>query len=304
MSKRLTLIEVQKRLDDTGCDIDIIGVYKNTHIKCLCRCRKDNCEWMVRINDVFNGHGCPRCANSERISDSTVDLFLKNRNITRLEHVINSASKHKYRCTIDGNEWYTRYSDLRNCHGCPKCRDLKLRNIFSLSKDEFVEKANIIHNYRYDYSNFIYINQRTKGCIICNYHGSFYQTPGNHTTNKAGCPKCNSSKGEIFIESYLISQGYNYISQATFTECVYKIKLRYDFFIPSKNVLIEFDGIQHFEINEFFHRNGSLDDQIKKDYIKTQYAEKNHYHLIRLPHDASKEEMIASLGNIRFYKDC
>ena len=36
-----------------------------------------------------------------------------------------------------------------------------------LTIKQFIEKANIIHDNKYDYSKFKYINNRTKDIIIC-----------------------------------------------------------------------------------------------------------------------------------------
>ena len=57
------------------------------------------------------------------------------------------------------------------------------------SKEEFIEKAKLVHCDKYDYSKVEYINARTKVCIICPEHGEFWQTPHSHI-NKRGCPIC------------------------------------------------------------------------------------------------------------------
>lgn len=62
-----------------------------------------------------------------------------------------------------------------------------------LTKDDFVEKARIVHRDKYDYSKVIYINSQTPVCIICPEHGEFYQTPNNHLRGK-GCILCGGSK--------------------------------------------------------------------------------------------------------------
>jgi len=68
--------------------------------------------------------------------------------------------------------------------------------------NDFINKANKFHNYKYDYSNVSYINSRTKVAIICPEHGIFYQTPSSHLRYR--CPYCNNSKiptNEEFIKS-------------------------------------------------------------------------------------------------------
>ena len=57
------------------------------------------------------------------------------------------------------------------------------------TKEEFIKEADIIHNYKYNYSKINYINNKTKVCIICPEHGEFWQTPANHLKG-ANCPKC------------------------------------------------------------------------------------------------------------------
>jgi very-short-patch-repair endonuclease len=68
-----------------------------------------------------------------------------------------------------------------------------------LTANDLIDKANQIHNFKYDYSKVEYINNKTKVLIVCNLHGEFEQAPENHLKGN-GCPKCyysiigNSSK--------------------------------------------------------------------------------------------------------------
>lgn len=63
-------------------------------------------------------------------------------------------------------------------------------NVDKAKTNRFIEKATLVHNGRYDYSNVVYIKNDEKVEIICKTHGSFMQTPHNHL-NGAGCPKCH-----------------------------------------------------------------------------------------------------------------
>jgi hypothetical protein len=58
-----------------------------------------------------------------------------------------------------------------------------------LTKEIFIEKANKIHNNKYDYSKVKYVNYYTKVIIICPIHGEFLQTPNVHLFGH-GCRKC------------------------------------------------------------------------------------------------------------------
>lgn len=77
---------------------------------------------------------------------------------------------------------------------CPLCSKLSSREKRSIKIDKFIDRANKIHNNKYDYSKTIYDCNKVN--IICNKHGEFYQSPHNHLTGY-GCIKCgieNTSK--------------------------------------------------------------------------------------------------------------
>ena len=61
----------------------------------------------------------------------------------------------------------------------------------------FIEKADSVHNFQYNYDNVDYVNATTKVEIICKVHGSFFQRPTLHVTRKQGCPKCGIEKNRI-----------------------------------------------------------------------------------------------------------
>lgn len=99
---------------------------------------------------------------------------------------INANAKVEIICKEHGSFFQTPKKHY-NGHGCQKCsKTCKLTN------ETFKEKAINIHGNRYDYSKVNYINTKTKVEIICEYHGSFYQTPDSHL-NKNGCNKCSGN---------------------------------------------------------------------------------------------------------------
>ena len=71
-----------------------------------------------------------------------------------------------------------------------------------MNTNEFIEKAKVVHNDRYDYSKVEYVNNRTKVCIICPEHGEFWQTP-NHHLGGNDCPKCVHQSYKHTTESFI-----------------------------------------------------------------------------------------------------
>jgi glutaredoxin len=62
-----------------------------------------------------------------------------------------------------------------------------------LTKEEWIEKALLVHGDWYDYSKVVYMGARTKVCIICPIHGEFWQLPSIHLSGQ-GCPHCGFEK--------------------------------------------------------------------------------------------------------------
>ena len=147
-------------------------------------------------------------------------------------------------CKTHGVFLQTPNSHLQGS-GCPFCYGNK-----KLNTELFIEKAKILHNNKYDYSLANYRNWNSKIEIICKTHGVFKQSPSLHL-QREGCPKCNNSKGEIFIENYLIGNKIKYKPQYTFTDLKYKRQLLFDFGILDENnvlkYLIEYNGEQHYK---------------------------------------------------------
>lgn len=74
-----------------------------------------------------------------------------------------------------------------------------------VSKEEFIERSNETHNFKYDYSLVEYVNTNTKVSIICKDHGIFTQRANCHY-NGQGCRKCNQSRPNILSKSEFIKR--------------------------------------------------------------------------------------------------
>lgn len=110
---------------------------------------------------------------------------------------------------------FVQRADLHSLgSGCPKCSWN-----YAKSNNKVIEEFVEIHGYKYDYSKFNYVNNKTKSVIICPIHGEFEQNSYNHIKGK-GCPKCGvlqSSKSRSKHKETFIKEGnlihnsfYNY----------------------------------------------------------------------------------------------
>ena len=101
-------------------------------------------------------------------------------------------------------------------------------------------------------------------------------------TISCGCAK---SRGEEKIISLLIEMQIPFVTQKRFESCIFpetNRQLVFDFYLPEQNLLIEYDGEQHFhEV-----RNDRYDFQglQKRDAFKNNWCLENNIGLIRIPY--------------------
>lgn len=111
-----------------------------------------------------------------------------------------------YECDLHGIREQTFDSLIKSgCYRCYKTSTL----------ESFIKSATIIHNGKYSYKNSKYISSSNLIEIICEKHGSFWQSPNNHLSKKNGCSYCanvrikNNSDFVLFC-SERFKYKYNY----------------------------------------------------------------------------------------------
>jgi len=180
-------------------------------------------------------------------------------------------------CPTHG-EFYQRPSVHKRGSGCPKCSGKAIP-----TNAEFISNSKSIHGDRYNYSKVDYKSNQIKVCIICQEHGEYFVRPNSHLKG-TGCPYCRESKGEYKIRTYLKNIGLDFMTQYRNDKCRDQRTLPFDFYIPSFNLLIEYDGVQHFKPIDRFGGNVSYLKVIRHDIIKNEFANSNNYNLIRIPY--------------------
>jgi hypothetical protein len=80
--------------------------------------------------------------------------------------------------------------------GCPECAGVPRGGFKRKSQEEFIEELKKKYDkfYEYDFSKFVYINNTTKGTVICPKHGDFQITPKHLLMKQYGCSECSGKK--------------------------------------------------------------------------------------------------------------
>lgn len=248
----------------------------------------------------LDNHGCPKCGIEKRSKSQSmgIEKFInQSRKIHGDEYdyskVVyqNKSTPVTIICPKHGEFEQAPSNHIRQKQGCPVCAIEKNANRYRKTKDEFIKQAENLHKGKYSYGDVIYINALTPVSITCPTHGSFSQKPNSHLSGQ-GCPRCRESKGEIFISEILQSLDIQFIPQKQFDDCTNNIqgrycrRLKFDFFLPDFNTIIEFDGEGHFQPIRTSVK--SIDKQIERDKIKNEYCKNNNIKLIRVPYTLSR----------------
>ena len=183
-------------------DVDIIcpihGIFpqKPNHHLCGSECPKCSYGSSAYENEVID---LIKKSNEEKMKTQGKEEYIKKCNLIHngkynYVYVVLKKMKDKIRiiCPIHG-EFMQRADAHLKGQGCPLCKDRKISKTKSYTLENFITKANVIHQNKYNYDKAKYINSRTPICITCKVHGDFWQLPSNHINKNhpRGCPKCN-----------------------------------------------------------------------------------------------------------------
>jgi len=99
-----------------------------------------------------------------------------------------------------------------------------------------------------------------------------------------------TSAGERLVASFLINAGVSFRREWEFSDCKNPktgMHLRFDFYIPSQNTCIEFDGEQHFKYVPEFDGDNKTEwkNRQYRDSIKDMYCQQSDIVLIRIRYD-------------------
>ena len=270
-----------------------IYIDAKTKIKCRHNIKECGHEWSVKPSEFLKEKGtrCPKCfgrikKTNEQFLEEVYELV--GEEYAFLEKYKNTDTKIlcKHNTDYCGYEWKITPSNFLKGRRCPKCagvskktdREFK-RDVYNLVGDEYT----FLDEYRGANTDIECIHNK------CSHKweirpSSFLQ--GNR------CPKCISSRGEILIAKLLDKNDIDYIQEHRFDDCK-NIKtgytLPFDFYLPDYNLLIEYDGEQHYKPVKFGgmsieRANKSFLKTQKRDNIKNQYCEDNKIPLLRIPY--------------------
>ena len=254
-------------------------------------------------------HGCPECGrnlqnNQLRWTIDEIKAEAKKKDIEFLDdyYAGNHRQKHNFKCCKCGTVFINTVANVlysKNGHNCPFTIE-RAQTVCQHKDIKFLDNSFHIID---DYYSF--------QCNVCGY---VWKTQFSHIlySNTAGCPKCHKARKacenivkkrliEIFGENNVISQ----YKIKTYNQHIQRYVAQFiDFFIPEKQLGIEYNGRQHYEsiiINGFRTDFAAQQD---RDRRKRQYCHEHNIKLIEIdgrlfekhPENLTVEYIIQLLG--------
>ena len=258
--------------------------YENTGSKVILTCTKCGKKFERKYNTLLYNQKCPYCNGTARVQDT--NWFIDK---ARTVH----GDKYDYSKSIyektdkklivichekdEFGEEHGEFLVTPHAHigtmksGCPKCSGK-----YRTTTEEFIKKARKVHGDKYDYSKTIYVRALSPVIITCPEHGDFKQKPNGHLSGQ-GCPYCKQSHIEREIRELLLENDIEFKQEYT-PEWLKPLHL--DFFIPSKNIAIECQGLQHFIPAAYYGGQEGLKIRQERDERKLRLCNENNVRLI------------------------
>lgn len=293
-----------QRLNILYPDFILISDYVDSKSKVKLKHKTKGFIWEVMPKDLNGKRQCKeliqekKCWSTRKLTKEQIQVKLDDKygigiyTILDDSSNVNQKEKIRFRHNICGNIFYSSISLMlyTNKLGCNICYTKKAKSISNIQSDlnkiTLKGEYTVLDSFIKDGHTYIKVQHN---CSICNNY-TFTIRASRHGQR---CPKCNfinnDSKSEKFIENFLKDNYIKYEKERSFDDCKYKSKLRFDFFLPDFNTIIEYDGIQHFKEIPFF--KNSLQEIQKRDIIKNNYCIDKGIKLIRINYkqDLSKE---------------
>lgn len=255
---------------------------------------------VIRPADFLRGSRCKECTS---LNDTPEKFSKKVKEKSKgLYEYLDGYTDHK--CTV--TLWCTKHqieftanatSTSRGRLVCKKCvkdvQNLKQRKPLEKVQEQLFEK----HRGNIEIVGDYY-NTHTKAKFLCHECNVPFHAEPNSVIRISGCPNCATSHGEKLVRNTLTELNVPFEEQKYYDECRGIRPLPFDFFIPSLNTLIEYDGKQHFEPVDFFGGEEGFLKRQEYDNIKTTFAHNSGINLLRISYKLSDEQVVSILTSL------
>ena len=289
----------------------VIKYHSGNDIEMQCQCGN---IYHVAANNLFKQgqkqYQCPQCGREQSAKNHQKEdeymAVLENRGLSLLGEY-KGCKKTSYYKTNDG---YYVMSSLYNIkHGVNIADSLfDRRNIYAMDNvKNWISK----HYNNTDIISDKFTDVRAKYLFRCKECAHVFERNLSHVMTSDSlldCPICNKniSHGELAIVDWLDKNQIKYEQQKTFTGCQNKNLLKFDFYLPDFNCVVEVDGEQHYKPVRFGgmsidKANQEFESAKIRDSIKNRYCKQHGINLVRISYVQIKNGEYKKILNSIFH---
>lgn len=299
----LTNREFLNRVDAlVGSEYTFNEPYTKRHNKMSCTHNSCGYTWCVEAGAFLGnknkmGSRCPNCFGNTK---KTTKQFLEevdtmyNGEYTVVDSYINARTKIKIRHELCGTILFIAPNTFLGGVGCSSCNG-GIPLTHSKVKKEIHTMTEGTYELVNTYDNcFSELHIRH---VPCNHVAKTTLALIRTHKRVPPCKLCYSFSGEELVSNYLLSKGIRFDTQVYFDNLRLIKRLSYDFILPNNNVLIEYQGVQHYKPVKHFGGVDAFKVQQHRDELKRTYAKENGYMLIEVPYTENTQEKVNSFLN-------
>lgn len=303
----------EEALNNKNITVKAEDLIKSSRIKVRLICDFCGREYLKIWRDIFkhnsNSHCCRHCVgiksnqtqkennNSRRDWYTRAQSFCESKGyilLSRPEDLMVANSPVVFECPEHGR-METKAKMLAYEHGCLSCakdhKKSKYRDYSGTLKNELAGYGLTVLNPE-EYQGWDCRNLK----IVCPECGNIFTASFSYLrrayrdSDPIKCPKCSTSKskGEERIAEFLNENKIPFIQEKTFIGCSDKNKLRFDFYLPDHNLVIEYMGKQHYYPTTYFGGLDAFKVRTQHDEFKKNFCSKRGINYLDIPYTQQK----------------
>jgi len=273
-------------------DVVRIGDYTNnaSKIKFYCnKCKEEFYTYLCSITERIKNSKqiCPMCNNRKRRLDNRIiDSRLKNSGITRIGDYVTANHSIEW-MDANGYVWMdTPANVVSNYKKNGKHNHIKITNevIDERMKNRKIKR---IGNY---------IDKDTPIEWVCLETGDIWKCLPNNIFRGYGNPNLKTYKREKDILNLLKKNNENFEYHKEIK--TNNRKFIVDFYLVTKNTVIEYNGKQHYHPVEYFGGQTRFEKQVERDNSLRKYCNDVGINLVEIPYSYSWDRIQSVINNV------
>ena len=287
---------------------DVISEYVNCDTSVECYCHIHNLNFKSIPYNLLKGKcGCESCrrakignTNRKNIDNYLSELHSLKPHLTLIGEYKDANTKTWFHCNKHNLDFQKTPWKALNQHGCPQCTKENEYRVNKKTHLDFLAQMQEINSNIEVVGEYCGARERVEvRCLLCDH---IWTPQASSLISGFGCPVCASSYGEKQIKEFLEYRNIHFIPQKTFLglKGVGNGNLSYDFYLPSYNLLIEYQGEFH-DGTAWQQTYDEFQIQQEHDKRKRIYASKHHIQLLEIwycEYDNIKEILTSTINNL------